>query len=193
MNDAIQVKVDAAPNPAIRFPKRKPVPRGRNRAWRSAANNAAKSQPQTKESNHLISVILRIHTVPTFGIGRDTQLAPKNELLAIHSDLIALRSEEDEEDYIYKPTDYAFNTAVELLRVAYLGAGGDISRPAVTPDGEGGIRIEWRHLEREVRLICPAQSNQQPYIYFEVGDNFKIVEDVNGNALASWLSWLNNA
>jgi len=147
---------------------------------RPDANRASKPQPRQS----------RIDPVTT-AVGIITERL--SIFKQVYADLIALQREEDEDDYIYKPTNYAFGTAERLLLIAYLSVNSDIPRPAITPDGEGGLRLEWRVPDREVRLICPAQPHRQPYIYYEADDNYKVVENVEGKTLAFWLTWLNNA
>lgn len=57
-----------------------------------------------------------------------------------------------------------------------------------TVDG-GDIRIEWRISSAiEVRLIFPGLEKVNPYIYYEVKNNYGVIEDANVESFEKLLS-----
>jgi hypothetical protein len=83
--------------------------------------------------------------------------------------LLALLRDErgsKEDDYgEISPSQFAFRLAFELVSEAERLARGNVKGHAVV-DSEGGIRVTWRGVdESEVRLVCPATSAGNLYIY----------------------------
>jgi hypothetical protein len=94
-----------------------------------------------------------------------------------------------EEDDV-RPTSYAFSAVWNLLLTAVGHLPGGLPSAVVYTDEEGGIRCEWRHAPRQLRLIVPAESHGRHYIYHEEGDNYCAEEPVSPEMLAVWLRWL---
>ena len=81
----------------------------------------------------------------------------------------------------------------------------EVPKASASTDEFGSIRLTWSKLSpecvdalyatsrREVRLVCPASSEQQTYLYHEVGDNYAVERDVTASVLVQWLEWLNQA
>ena len=96
--------------------------------------------------------------------------------------------EEDEEDFTYKTDNEVFDFVDSVVRFGYVLSSGEIPRPLIAVDGNGGLKLDWRTPDKEVRLSIPA--NDVPYLYFRNGKD-GIIESVDEQTLAKWLSWLN--
>lgn len=100
---------------------------------------------------------------------------------------------EEDGDYIFKPSDYSENFVKDLLSSTYKLLSFSPPLPSVSSDGDGGLRIEWEKNNRDLRLVCPSKEEKEKYIYFEDGDESKIEKNIDEKTLASLLQWLNNA
>jgi hypothetical protein len=110
--------------------------------------------------------------------------------------LVALLEEDDTDEYgILQPSQYAFKLAMRLLVDAYEAMGDRFPRASASTDEQGSIRLTWskESPEREVRLVCPSEAEQQAYLYHEMGENFAVERDVTASVLVKWLEWLNQA
>jgi hypothetical protein len=112
--------------------------------------------------------------------------------------LEALRNEEDEDGYINRPTEHALQITLDLLQSAYPLVGAGLPRPIITPDGLGGIRIEWRQGGEDIRLVCPAEPTGRLYIYYNLVDESNpgargLDENIDHRATAYWLYRLLNS
>jgi hypothetical protein len=110
--------------------------------------------------------------------------------------LLALLDEEETDEYgLLQPSQSAFKLAIHFLVETYDVMGERLPKASASTDEEGGIRLTWSRLEpeREVRLICPARTDQQPYLYHELGNDYAVERDVTVSILMQWLEWLNQA
>jgi hypothetical protein len=110
--------------------------------------------------------------------------------------LVALLEEDETDEYgILQPSQSAFKLAMRLVVDAYEAMGDRFPKASVSTSEEGSIRLTWSKLspECEVRLVCPATSEQQAYLYHELGDNYAVERDVTASILVQWLEWLNQA
>ncbi|MEK7407587.1 MAG: hypothetical protein AAB225_21115 [Acidobacteriota bacterium] len=98
-----------------------------------------------------------------------------------------LREEEDEED---RPSEYACEVALELLRKAARELRLEFRRAGVSVGPGGGLRITWSSGAREVRLICGAGPTNKTYVYSESRDGHAVDYAVNGAMLARYLRWV---
>lgn len=109
--------------------------------------------------------------------------------------LIALLEEDETDEYgILQPSQSAFKLAMRLVVEAYEIMGDSFPRASASTDEQGSIRLTWSKLEPEceVRLICPADANQQAYLYHELGENYAVEKSVTTSILVQWLEWLNS-
>lgn len=109
---------------------------------------------------------------------------------SIKERLSIISSEEDEEDFTYKPSELALELVSKLVKLGYLLSSGKIVRPLIAADGQGGLKFDWRTPEKEIRLFIPAKNNRTPYLYHREGVEDDIVNDPSGDILAFWLTWL---
>jgi hypothetical protein len=103
------------------------------------------------------------------------------ELLAEHGD----------DDYgMVDPSMLAFHSAFGLVARAEKLMAAEISgSPSV--DSTGGIRVTWRYLGNEIRLVCPSTDAQEIYIYRQSGNiQRETMYDVTAALLAEKLTWL---
>lgn len=110
--------------------------------------------------------------------------------------LVALLEEEETDEYgILQPTQAAFRLAMRLVVEAYEAMGDRFPKASVSTDEYGSIRLTWTKLDPdcEVRLVCPAQTDQQAYLYHERGNDYAVERDVTLSTLMQWLEWLNQA
>jgi hypothetical protein len=122
-----------------------------------------------------------------------TLLHKSPDIGTIFSDLVNLIEDNLEDNYgVLRPTRYAIRKLLPLLINAGLQARKRVPYGAATTDDEGGIRLEWHWRGREVRLVIPASSEGQHYIYHELGDEYGLEMHVNAVTLANWLDWLTN-
>lgn len=105
----------------------------------------------------------------------------RNRSAAVMIDLNELREEErDAEEPI---TDFAFDMAKAVLKVAYSEIDHEVPLPAIAPDSEGGIWIEWIRPGRNVRVVIPSHAAQRAYIYHRL-NNYSDVHRLSGAKLA---------
>ncbi|BAZ13573.1 hypothetical protein NIES4071_54120 [Calothrix sp. NIES-4071] len=109
--------------------------------------------------------------------------------------LVALLEEEETDEYgILQPSQSAFKLAMRLVVDAFEIMGDSFPRASASTDEQGSIRLTWNKKEApssEVRLVCPADANQQAYLYHEMEDNYAVEHDITTSILVQWLEWLN--
>jgi hypothetical protein len=101
-----------------------------------------------------------------------------------------LQDNDDDGEGALRPTPGAFLTAWNLIMDAYRLMTGPFPKASPGSDEEGGLRVQWSHLGRQVRLVVPGSQQRAPYIYHEEGDDFATEGNVSGQTLAAWLCWL---
>lgn len=74
-------------------------------------------------------------------------------------ELDALLNLESYNDFVLQPTPYAYNNARRYLE----NVSGTVF-PEFTPDGEGGIDIEWEYQGRRLALSCRARGIERDFI-----------------------------
>ena len=110
--------------------------------------------------------------------------------------LIALLEEDETDEYgILQPSQFAFRLAMRLIIDAYEALGDRFPLASASTDEQGSIRLTWskQSPECEVRLVCPATTDEQAYLYHELADNYAVEQGVTASILVQWLEWLNQA
>jgi len=103
-------------------------------------------------------------------------------------DLEAMLKEEDEPDFLHRPTQYAYDLTEQLIKDSYTHYIGSAPVPTIAPDGNGGATVEWRSADGGVvRLIIPARQNGKHYIYTKDLKRSHIDYEVSGLAIAQQL------
>ena len=106
----------------------------------------------------------------------------------IESKLDALLDEEYGENFL-APTEFIFETVEKLLSSINNFLGYEMPIPTfIVPDGEGGIRIEWKLNNKHLRL---ALSEKRMYLYFEHNSQYDGVPNFKVEQLIGKLRWLN--
>jgi hypothetical protein len=103
----------------------------------------------------------RIHKQPKL-------LARSGDALTAQSvlrDLEAMLKEQDEPDFLHRPTQYAYDTARQIIEESYTHYLGSAPGATIAPNGEGGIIAEWKSGRRIVRLIISASQDGKSYVY----------------------------
>jgi hypothetical protein len=85
-----------------------------------------------------------------------------------------LENGEDDEECTEKPTEYAFNTVLDLLIGVSKSSLENFPRGSIYSDCDGGIRIEWRRGDNHLRVACQNRPSDKyhnhiyhNYIYVE--------------------------
>jgi len=92
-------------------------------------------------------------------------LQNRKTLAHVLSDLDEMRKEEDEPDFRHSPTNDAYSRTRQIIKNAYTHYVASAPVPAIAPDGDGGVIIEWRSERRLVRLVVLGEENQSSYVY----------------------------
>jgi hypothetical protein len=104
------------------------------------------------------------------------------------SKLQDLLNVEYDEDFL-EPSQYILKQIAELLYSANNNLGYEMTLPKfLVPDGEGGIRIEWRMNDKYLHLVYSEKRN---YLYFQENSEGNGIKDFSANQLIEKLRWLN--
>ena len=103
-------------------------------------------------------------------------------------------NEEDEYGEIIIPTEYAIQTAIELVSKAAKLIPKRFFKAWISTEDLGGVRLDWSkpESEKEVRLVIPAISHNKIYLYHETINEYGIEYNVSAKTLSLWLSWFND-
>ena len=98
-----------------------------------------------------------------------------------------LRNEEEEED---RPTDYAYQRAVAILKEAAGQLGPNFPQAVVATGPDRSLRLLWSCGRREVRLVIGGAPANKTYFYREPAGYPGVDYIVNGIKLAGYLYWV---
>lgn len=108
--------------------------------------------------------------------------------------LVTLAELDDESDYgkeFLKPSNSALETTRNILLQAYRGLLDFSLLPKfVTADGDGGIRVQWRNEESELRLLCSDEGELK--LYWQDGKKYGLEEPTVTNLIVRF-EWLKEA
>lgn len=104
------------------------------------------------------------------------------------SDLLTGETNFDEE-YL-PPTERAINAFLDLLGNAAIELYTPLPEGLLYPDGDGGLRVDWRQDNRQVRLVIHHASTSQDYVYHQERADYDLETSVTARRLAGWLRWL---
>ena len=111
----------------------------------------------------------------------------------ILADIRDLMIEEDCDGYVFRPSEHASNSLKTLIGYVYIHDGQlaeRLPKPFISPDGSGGIRVEWSVGERTVSLWHPSSPSARGYIYHSAGDRRDVDRNLSSATLTRWLLWL---
>jgi|GEM_PF-1301499 len=123
------------------------------------------------------------------------ELGRKEGLEVTLSRLGELLNEPETDDYgIARPTTFAYETAVGLLRKAAELMHFPFPRGSAAVDHEGGIGVTWMKGDRQLHLLVPASAQKQCMVYFYAGKDRNLDPLPPGSEaariLANWLERL---
>lgn len=95
-----------------------------------------------------------------------------------------------DEDCI-KPTPFAFKRMRGFLANTFLVTN-NFPFGTIYPDQSGGLRVDWVHADKELRLIVPSVENMRQYIWYMSGTDHGLVDNVSALKLGELLNWLTN-
>lgn len=87
------------------------------------------------------------------------------------------------------PTQFSIKTATNFIESAQLALKNDYpSAKFITPDLDGGLRIQYQNGEKHVRLLV---NPKRICLYWQEGERYKDIESGSGDLFISKLVWLN--
>ncbi len=104
-----------------------------------------------------------------------------------------MNGDEEDEDGRLRPTQHALDQVSELLIDAcnaflLVGrAAAKFPRACVSPDLDGGLRIEWYMAKGVVRLVIPPNPSASTYLFHRIGADVNTDFSVSGSSIAAWL------
>lgn len=104
-----------------------------------------------------------------------------------------MSQEEDEPDFLSKPSEFACNKFLEFVKSAYTHHVGQSPEPAIASDGDGGIVAEWKSGQNIVRLIVAPSETARTYVYRKGHQESAIDHSPSGLLLAQRLTSIFNA
>lgn len=109
------------------------------------------------------------------------------ELTKIDPDL-----DEDQEDEVLNPSDYAFSSAMELLTQLYKLLGPSFPRGFSSLESRGGVNLIWNNqdFDKEVRVKIPVSPQFQGSVYYRKGDDSKLIKSSSLEPIYQCLLWL---
>lgn len=102
------------------------------------------------------------------------------------NDVLSLYSEEGETPPESSVVDWVLECSVlakKLLAQNWIP-------PRISSDDNGGLRLNWKEGEKELRVVVPANATAR-YLYWQVGAEFGGVQNFGSATLYTWLRWLN--
>lgn len=115
---------------------------------------------------------------------------PPEGIKRIFAEFDTIINDNSYDDEYKKPTDYSVRMMAVILLQSVVGL--EIHYPVgdLYADGTGGLRIDWRNGEKQVRLVVPANEDRNIYIYYQNKEDFNGCYDVSGQLLKKFLGWL---
>lgn len=91
--------------------------------------------------------------------------------------------------YIFKPTVHALKAARKYLLMAHIIMGQFYFDPAIIPDGEGGIDLEWESADKHLMLSFRNVPERKDILYYQYNDEYG-GDEINLPLLKEKLQWL---
>ena len=101
---------------------------------------------------------------------------------------------EEEEDEILIPSDYAYNEAVRLLNNLYEILGESFPRGFCSVESRGGVNLIWRNQEfdNKIRIMIPYKNDVNNSLYYLSGEESVLIEELTLSDIRSrFLMFLN--
>jgi len=109
------------------------------------------------------------------------------ELKEIDPDL-----DENDEDEIYYPSDYAFSHSIQLLNELYKILGDGFPRGYASVESQGGVDLIWNNqqLDKKVWFEFPVNDSLESSVYYQIGDKSNLIKQPETSLIAKLLQWL---
>jgi hypothetical protein len=109
------------------------------------------------------------------------------------SQLNELHTEDEADEFgQLRPSEHAYEVACEALTNAAITLMLNFRRPVprgnASTDTEGGICLEWRRDDLDVRLVVPARKELRPYVYWQQREQRGVDRGAIVSSLSSWLA-----
>jgi hypothetical protein len=88
------------------------------------------------------------------------------------------------------PTERSIEATLSLLANAALELYAPLPEGVLYPDGDGGLRVDWKQDNRQLRLVIHRASPSQDYIYHQEGTEYGLETNVSARQVAGWARWL---
>ncbi len=102
--------------------------------------------------------------------------------------------DEDEEDEVLVPSDYAFSESLELLFYLDEDLGQSFPRGFCSLESRGGINLIWKNydFDKEVRVHIPFSHQLKQSLFYWKGDDGKLIENLSldKTKICKLLIWL---
>jgi hypothetical protein len=123
---------------------------------------------------------------PNMSVAASGSLTSKDYQITLDR-LRELQHEEDEED---RPSDYAYDRAIRLLRDLACDLGMEFPRAIIVTGPGKSIRLLWTRNEREVRVTVGGSETSKSYIYWQASGRSGVQGTFDGRILRGYLNWL---
>jgi hypothetical protein len=134
-------------------------------------------------------------------VPRDTRIRGRLDRVSEHEieitiDRIKTLEDEEEDEYgeVINPTEYAIQTAIDLVSEAAKLIPERFFKAWVSTEDSGGIRLTWSkpELNKKVKLVIPPTPDRKIYLYHDMCDEYGVKYNVSSKTLSRWLSWCNS-
>lgn len=100
--------------------------------------------------------------------------------------------DEDDEDEIYYPSDYAFSGSIELLTELYEILGNAFPYGFASVESRGGVDLIWKNktLDKQVWFKFPVDDSFQSSVYYREKDKSNLIKQPEITFIAKLLQWL---
>lgn len=115
--------------------------------------------------------------------------AAKDSFLAFCIEVLRFNLQEENEDEEDKISDEARDAALSITQRAYARMPGSWLTPYVDADGSGGVRLSWKHGNKELRAVFPNSTRRTQYLYWENSEKHWIVPNFTAETLCNGLDW----
>ncbi|WP_017296099.1 hypothetical protein [Geminocystis herdmanii] len=157
-----------------------------------SATNLKRSIPSVEYVKYSPAVIPQktsIFNLENIENNLDFQMTVKSllDLQEINPDL-----EEEDEDEIYYPSDYAFSGCIELLIKLYHILGDTFPYGFASVESRGGVDLIWKNkvLDKQVWFEFPVDDSFQSSVYYRQGDTSHLIQQPEIKLIAKLLQWL---
>ena len=115
------------------------------------------------------------------------QNARETQVTHLQNEVADLLKQPNDNDFIARPTEYARQTLLQIIRDTYARLTRFPNSPSVGPDGYGGLSVEWKARRKVVRLVIHESAQQRMYIYSRRDKDSDVNYEVSAKALAQSL------